>query len=110
MIDAIEWFAAPDDLCRLMVALKGHADATATAPVGEILSMNPGLPDQAGAYKYIGFKGGSEPGVMNMTWLLQRKSDDKWLFLAVTFNDTGADIDDKRAVAATMAARDFLAK
>jgi hypothetical protein len=110
MVDSIEWFAAPDDLCKLMVALKGHADAPATAPVGEILSMNPGLPDEAGAYRYIGFKGGSEPGVVNMTWLLQRKSDDKWLFLAVTFNDTGAAIDDKRAVAATMAARDFLAK
>ena len=47
---------------------------------------------------------------MNMTWLLQRKSDDKWLFLTVGFNDTGALIDDKKAVAATMAARDFLAK
>jgi hypothetical protein len=47
---------------------------------------------------------------MNMTWLLRRKSDDKWLFLSATFNDTGAAIDDKRAVAATMAARDFLAK
>jgi hypothetical protein len=47
---------------------------------------------------------------MNMTWLLRRKSDKKWLFLGVTFNDTGAAIDGKRAVAATMAARDFLAK
>jgi hypothetical protein len=106
----IEWFASPEDLCKLMVALKARADAPTTAPVGAILSINPGLPDEAGAYKYIAFKGGSEPGVMNLTWLLQRKSDDKWVFLTVGFNDTGSAIDDEKALAATAAARAFLAK
>jgi beta-lactamase class A len=110
MVDSIEWFASAEDLCALVAALKTHADAAATAPVGEMLSANPGLPDDAGAYEYVGFKGGSEPGVANMTWLLQRKRDHAWLVLAVTFNDPGAEIDDKRAVAAAAAARDFLAK
>jgi hypothetical protein len=110
MIDSIEWFASPEDLCKLMVALKARADAPATAPVGAILSINPGLPDEAGAYKYIAFKGGSEPGVMNLTWLLQRKSDDKWVFLTVGFNDTGSAIDDDKALAGAAAARGFLGK
>jgi NADPH-dependent 2,4-dienoyl-CoA reductase/sulfur reductase-like enzyme len=51
MVDAVEWFASPDDLCKLMVALKARIDAPATAPVGEILSKNPGLPDETGAFK-----------------------------------------------------------
>jgi beta-lactamase class A len=110
MVDAIEWFASPEDLCKLMVGLKARADAPTTAPVGEILSKNPGLPDEAGAFRYIAFKGGSEPGVMNLTWLLQRKSDAKWVFLTVGFNDTGAAIDEEKAIIAVSAARDFLGK
>jgi Beta-lactamase enzyme family/ORF 12 gene product N-terminal len=110
MIDSIEWFASPEDLCKLMVELKARADAPATAPIGTILSTNPGIPDEAGAYKYIGFKGGSEPGVLNLTWLLQRKSDDKWVFLTVGFNDPNNVIDEPKAITATIAARDFLAK
>jgi hypothetical protein len=110
MIDSIEWFASPEDLCRLMVALKGYADAPATAPVGAILSINPGIPDEHGAYRYIGFKGGSEPGVMNLTWLLQRARDDKWLFLSVGLNDTSENIDEAKALTAASTARDFLAK
>jgi hypothetical protein len=110
MVDVIEWFASPEDLCKLMVGLKARADAPATAPVGEILSKNPGLPDETGAFRYVAFKGGSEPGVMNLTWLLQRKSDAKWVFLTVGFNDTGAAIDESKAITAVSAARDFLAK
>lgn len=110
MVDTIEWFASPEDLCKLMVGLKGRGDAPATAPVGEILSKNPGLPDEAGAFRYIAFKGGSEPGVLNLTWLLQRKSDAKWVFLTVGFNDTGAAIDEEKAIMAVSAARDFLGK
>ncbi len=110
MIDSLEWFASPEDLCKLMVALKTRADAPATAPVGAILTMNPGIPDETGSYKYIAFKGGSEPGVLNLTWLLQRKGDDRWLFLSTEFNDPTAAIDEAKAIAATSAARNFLAK
>ena len=110
MIDSIEWFASPEDLCKLMVSLKAQADATPTAPVGAILSKNPGLTDDKKLYKYIAFKGGSEPGVLNMTWLMQRKIDDKWVFLTVGFNDSGNLIDDMKAVLAVSTARDFLGR
>ncbi len=113
-IDSIEWFASPEDLCRVMASLKKYAETPATAPVGAILSANPGVPDETGAFKYIGFKGGSEPGVLNMTWLLQRKGDGdaggKWLFLATTFNDPSAARDAGTAIVAATAARNFLAR
>jgi hypothetical protein len=78
--------------------------------VGAILSVNPGIPDDQKAYQYVGFKGGSEPGVMNLTWLLQRKRDGKWLFLTIGFNDPTRDIDQAKALGAAATARAFLAK
>jgi hypothetical protein len=110
MIDSIEWFASPEDLCKVMVDLHDRAGATATAPVGAILSMNPGIPDEKKQYSYIGFKGGSEPGVLNSTLLLQRAKDGKWLFLTVGFNDTNAPIEEPKAIAAVTTAREFLGR
>jgi hypothetical protein len=109
-VDSLEWFASPEDLCRIMVDLHEQAAATTTAPVGAILSINPGIPDEKKQYAYIGFKGGSEPGVLNMTYLLQRARDGKWLFLSAGFNDTKTAIDDSKAVAAVTTAREFLGR
>jgi hypothetical protein len=72
--------------------------------------MNPGIPDEKNQYKYIGFKGGSEPGVFNTTYLLQRARDGKWLFLTVGFNDTSAAIDEPKAIAAVVTAREYLGR
>jgi hypothetical protein len=110
MIDSIEWFASPEDLCKLMVLLRAQADTPVTSPVGAILSINPGIPDDKKAFKYVAFKGGSEPGVMNLTWLLRRQSDEKWVFLTVGFNDPVNLIDDAKAAAAAGTAREFLGK
>jgi beta-lactamase class A len=109
-IDSIEWFASPEDLCKLMINLHEHADRPATAPVGSILSMNPGIGDDKGQYAYVGFKGGSEPGVLNLTYLLRRARDNKWLFLTVGFNDDGEAIDEAKGVAALAMAREFLGR
>ncbi len=109
-VDSLEWFASPGDLCRIAIDLQEQAAAPTTAPVGAILSINPGIPDEKRQYRYIGFKGGSEPGVLNMTYLLQRARDDKWLFLSVSFNDTKMAIDDSKAVSAVSTAREFLGR
>jgi hypothetical protein len=110
MIDTLEWFASAEDLCKVMTRLKTYADTPATGPVGAVLSINPGVPDEKKGYSYIGYKGGSEPGVLNLTWLLKRARDEKWLFFTVGFNDTSAPIDEEKALAAAAAARDLLAK
>ncbi|MDP9000817.1 MAG: hypothetical protein M3O46_11975 [Myxococcota bacterium] len=110
MIDSIEWHASAEDLCKLMVDLHAQAEATPTARVGAILSINSGIPDDKKQYAYIGFKGGSEPGVLNMTFLLQRARDGKWFFLTAGFNDTSAPIDEAKAIAAEATAREFLGR
>jgi beta-lactamase class A len=63
----IEWFAAPADLARLFAHMRRTADNKAF----EILAINPSAtPGIKANWAYIGFKGGSEPGVLNLTWLL----------------------------------------
>lgn len=110
MIDTIEWFASPEDLCKVMLDLHQRSALPATAPVASILSMNPGIPDEARQYGYVGYKGGGEPGVLNMTWLLQRARDGQWLFLSAGFNDPNQPIDQPKAIAAVSTAREFLGR
>lgn len=108
-IDTAEWFASADDLCGLALNLRSYTEIPETAVVSSILAINPGIPDANGLYKYIGFKGGSEPGVLNLTWLLQRRSDNRWFFLTLGFNDTKAMINQADALAVATAARFYLA-
>jgi beta-lactamase class A len=110
MIDSLEWFASAEDLCKVMVDLHERAEATVTAPVGAILSINPGIPDEKGQYRYVGFKGGSEPGVLNVTFLLQRARDGEWLFLSAGFNDTTRPLDEPKALSAAATALEFFGR
>jgi hypothetical protein len=65
LIDELEWFATPRDMCRTMADLAQLAATPGLGPVGEILSINPGLPpDLLDAWETARFKGGSEPGVL----------------------------------------------
>ena len=88
-----------------MRSLHTTGSQPATAPVQEILAINPGLPDSTKTFGYVGFKGGSEPGVLNLTWLLQRKVDQQWLVLTMGFNDPGKAIDATQAAYVAAAAR-----
>lgn len=110
LIDSVEWFASAEDLCKVMADLHARANVAATATVESILSKNPGIPDDTRQYTYVAFKGGSEPGVLNLTWLLRRARDGKWLFLTAGFNDTKLTIDESKAIAATTTAREFLGR
>ncbi|MEO8213623.1 MAG: serine hydrolase [Myxococcales bacterium] len=107
-IDKLEWFATPGDLCGVVRALRDYGDQAATQPVRDILAANPGIGDASGAFSYIGFKGGSEPGVLNLTWLLRRRVDQKWLFLTMGFNDPTREVDEDTAVYLAAAARGLL--
>jgi hypothetical protein len=48
--------------------------------------VNPGMQVDAARWPYVGFKGGSEPGVLQLTWLL-RRADDRWFVLSMTVDD-----------------------
>jgi hypothetical protein len=57
-----------------------------------ILSVNPGIPNASadGRIKYLGYKGGSEDGVLNLTQYVET-SNGKAFAIAMTWNnDNGA--------------------
>jgi hypothetical protein len=93
-IDRLEWFASPSDLCRAFATLKQSAEQANGGPVATILSMNPGLPIDPHTFSFIGFKGGSEPGVMALGWLLHRVADDAWMVVTVGLADPDNPIDE----------------
>lgn len=89
MIDSIEWFASMEDQRRLMRRLAETPDETAR----EIMAVNTALdPGARAGWRYIGFKGGSEPGVRNLSWLL-RDERGAWHMLALGWNDPEAETD-----------------
>lgn len=91
-IDNIEWFASPEDLVRVMDWLRRNGDETAR----EILAINDGVSDSdAAKFAYIGYKGGSEPGVLNTTYLL-RDTAGRWYAASASWNDPAAPLADAR--------------
>lgn len=99
MIDRIEWFFSATDLVRIMDWLRRNSEGPQGATARAILSKNPGVPPAiSGRWQWVGYKGGSEPGVMNMTLLLQAKSGD-WYALAGSWNDPARAVEEARFVA-----------
>lgn len=95
-IDKLEWFASAEDLCRVMATLWTRGQDPRAAPLLAVLAKNPGLPIDAKVWPYVGFKGGSEPGVINMTYLL-RRDDGKWFVITLGFNAAeGGTLDDDK--------------
>jgi len=94
----VEWFASTADLGRVMRWLLLHTADAHAADARGILSINPGLGFPEGQWKYVGYKGGSEPGVINMTFLLQSDSK-QWLTVSATWNDPDKAVDETRFAA-----------
>ncbi|MFA6114289.1 MAG: serine hydrolase [Sphingomonas sp.] len=97
-IDTIEWFASPADLARTMDWLRRHTEDGPAAEARAILAKNSGIGPAASAWNYVGFKGGSEPGVINMTFLLQAKGG-IWYALSGSWNNPAAAVNEGRFAA-----------
>lgn len=91
-IDTLEWFASTADLCAAMATLRDLGRKPGLGPVLDILAVNPGMPVDNARWPYVGFKGGSEPGVLQLTWLL-RRADDRWFVLSITLDDPASATD-----------------
>lgn len=88
----IEWFATPRDLANLFAHMKRSADEAAFP----IMAINKNATAiVAENWAYIGYKGGSEPGVLNLTWLLQDKAGD-WHILTLGWSNPDAALDEDR--------------
>jgi len=107
-IDTIEWFASANDLTRVMAWLAQETAKPAAQPAKEILKINPGLPLDPTAWPYVGYKGGSETGVLNLTfWLTNAKGDN--FAVALTWNNPDAAVDEKVLLGIAQRTIDLLA-
>lgn len=89
-IDSVEWFASASDLVRVMDWLRRNGDETAHG----IMAIGPGLARSiAGEFGYVGFKGGSEPGVINLTYLI-RNNAGVWHVVTGGWNNPAAAVDE----------------
>ncbi|GAA0618938.1 hypothetical protein GCM10010174_41570 [Kutzneria viridogrisea] len=67
-IDQVEWFASPNDLCRAYAGLLGMNQPQ----IDHALSINDaGLSLDHAQYPTVWFKGGSEPGVLTLNYLVR---------------------------------------
>ncbi|MDO9364360.1 MAG: serine hydrolase [Sphingopyxis sp.] len=86
-IDSLEWFASPNDIARLMIDLRARQSKTLLAA----MAINNGVGPVAGAdWTYLGYKGGSENGVLAMSLLGERKSDGKYFVVTAGWNNPDA--------------------
>lgn len=81
LVEQIEWFASMEDERKLLRALVALDDPV----LFDILAVSPQLSEtQRAGWAYAGFKGGSEPGVLNLTWLLKDEAG-RWHMLAASW-------------------------
>ena len=95
-IDSIEWFASASDLVRLLSWIVRNAYSGDSKEAIKILAINPGSM-KAEPWNFVGFKGGSEPGVLNMTYLLCSSNGD-WYGVTLGWNSSESDLDPTKAL------------
>jgi beta-lactamase class A len=86
-IDTVEWFASPNDIVRLMDYIR-----TRSNPVMFSIMAQSVAPFTAKKWKYLGFKGGSEPGVISLSYLGQKRSGE-WIIITGSWNNVDAVVD-----------------
>ncbi|MEZ5428062.1 MAG: serine hydrolase [Pyrinomonadaceae bacterium] len=86
-ISEIEWFASPSDLIRLMKWLRDNSEKGEAEKARGVMTINKALPEAtAKNWNYVGYKGGSEPGVISMTYLLETPKGE-WFVVTGSWND-----------------------
>lgn len=85
----VEWFASAADLANLFGFMRETADPQAFA----ILAINPSMMASSRPnWSYAGYKGGSEPGVLQLTWLLTDKQGRDHV-LVLSWRNEAANVD-----------------
>jgi beta-lactamase class A len=93
-IDTLEWFASPAETAGILDWLRRQGGETPLS----LLAINPGIdPATRGKFDYVGFKGGSEPGVVTLNFLVRRK-DGRWLAIAAGWHRNDAGVEENQLI------------
>lgn len=79
-VTTLEWFATPSDICQVLARLAEDTEAL------RILEINPGVPSTRWAA--VGFKGGSEPGVLAVSWIMTDDDGGRWAVAGAVWSET----------------------
>ncbi len=94
-IDTVEWFASPAQVAVTLDSFRLPEAASART----ILAVSPGVPKPlADRFAYIGFKGGSEPGVIAMSFLVQTITG-RWYAVVGNWHQNDQAVEDARFAA-----------
>jgi beta-lactamase class A len=86
-IDSLEWFASPSDICHVYTSLAALDRRPGLSPIGQVLSLNDGgLRLNPAQWKTTWFKGGSEPGVLTLTYLATTQTGHSYVVAALAEN------------------------
>lgn len=91
-IAEIEWFASAADLVRGWRWLRDNTSAGPAAAGRAILAVNPGPEPDPRTWTFQAFKGGAEPGVLSISFLLA-STDGSWYVVAATWNNPTAPVE-----------------
>jgi uncharacterized protein YceK len=90
-IDTLEWFASPDDVCRAFAGLQQLSHQVKLSPVSSVLSLNKGdLGLNQSQWPTVWFKGGSEPGVLTLGYLVTSRKGQTFVVSAMLSNPDAA--------------------
>ena len=91
-VDTIEWFATMRDIEHALLSLRDAWARPGLEPVKDIMMANLGVPFDRDIWSQVAFKGGSEPGVLALAWLLERSDGEVFTF-ALAVNDSTTPLD-----------------
>lgn len=99
----LEWFASGKELCNALAALATRAKFAPESDLLAALGKSVAVEVDRSQWRYVGFKGGSEPGVLHLSFLLQR-ADGKWFAVVLAVNDDARVLDEDVTLAAAAGA------
>ncbi|MFN4985461.1 MAG: serine hydrolase [Ignavibacteria bacterium] len=91
--DSVEWFASTAEIVRALDWFRIASTTQEGKAALDILEINPGLQLDRTKWQRVCFKGGSETGVINMSYLLQDASN-KWYAVSASWLNTEGSVDD----------------
>jgi hypothetical protein len=91
LIDKVEWFFSTNDLCRILNRLLPGPVEKETLP---LLAITRPFDMDDYEWEYLGFKGGAEVGVFNISLLGKLKNNHRGYAISLTWNRTDAALDE----------------
>lgn len=105
LTDRLEWFGTMDDLAGTWHRLGRRA--VVEPKVGGLLGLNRGIPWPEATWPMVGFKGGSEPGVVALSWVARRQ-DGACFAVAMAWHREDEAVDEGKLVGLASTARELL--